>query len=65
LKRGIEWLKANQTEIQVDQRTWKCWRTHSLNHDREQGGARGGPWKQMLMTDAATAFAVLALSSKE
>jgi hypothetical protein len=65
LKRAIEWLKANQTDVQLDQRICKCWRTHSLNHDREHGDARGGPWKQMLMSDAATAFAVLALSSAE
>jgi hypothetical protein len=65
LKRATEWLEANQSDVQIDRHTWKCWRTHSLNHDREHGGARGGPWKQMLMSDAATAFAVLALSSAE
>ncbi len=65
LKNAIAWLKANQTQVQVDQHTWKCWHTLSLNHDREHGGARGGPWKQLLMSDAATAFAVLALSPTE
>ncbi len=65
LKKATEWLKANQTFVQVDQHTWKSWRTYSLNHDREHGGARGGPWKQMLMSDTATAFAVLALSPAE
>jgi hypothetical protein len=65
LHRAIEWLKTNQADVQVDQRTWKYWRTYSLNHDREHDGSRGGPWKQLLMSDAATAFAVLALSSVE
>lgn len=65
LKRATEWLKANQREVRVDQHTWKCWRTYSLNHDREHGGIRGGPWKQLLMSDAATAFAVLALSATD
>jgi hypothetical protein len=60
LVKARRWLEANQKEIRVGE--WKCWRTLSLNHDREQGGAHGGPWKQMLMSDAATAFAVLALS---
>jgi len=32
-----------------------------LNYDREHGGQRGQPWKRMFMSDAATAFAVLAL----
>ncbi len=64
LKRAIEWLKTNQAEIEIDQHTHKCWRTYSLNHDREHGGGRGGPWKQLLMSDAATAFAVLALSEQ-
>ena len=62
LKSALEWLKANQKVIRLDQHNWKCWRAHSLNHDRENGGARGGAWKQMLMSDTATAFAVLALS---
>jgi pimeloyl-ACP methyl ester carboxylesterase len=56
------WLKANQKEVQIDRNVWKCWRTNSLNHDRENGGARGGAWKRLFMSDAATAFAVLALS---
>ena len=30
-------VTANQTEVQIDQHTWKSWRTYSLNHDREHG----------------------------
>jgi len=62
---GIGWLKANQGEVRVGQHVWKCWRTHSLNHDREHGGEHGGEWKQMLMSDMATAFAVLALTGED
>jgi hypothetical protein len=47
---------------QIDQQHWKCWRSYSLNYDRENGGARGEPFKRMVMSDLATAFAVLALS---
>jgi hypothetical protein len=65
LQRATEWLRTNQREVQVDQHTWKSWRTYSLNHDRQHGGARGGPWKDLLMSDTATAFAVLALGSAE
>jgi squalene-hopene/tetraprenyl-beta-curcumene cyclase len=62
LSRAMAWLKANQNEVQVEQHVWKCWRTYSLNHDRDNGGDHGGDWKQLLMSDMATAFAVLALS---
>jgi hypothetical protein len=62
LKRAADWLKANQQECQIDQQRWKCWRSHSLNYDRENGGARGEPWRRMVMSDLATGFAVLALS---
>jgi len=65
LSRAIAWLKANQNEVRIEPHVWKCWRTHSLNHDRENGGAHGGDFKQMLMSDMATAFAVLALSSSD
>jgi squalene-hopene/tetraprenyl-beta-curcumene cyclase len=65
LSRAIAWLKANQNEVRIEQHVWKCWRTHSLNHDRENGGDHGGAWKQMLMSDMATAFAVLALSPSD
>jgi squalene-hopene/tetraprenyl-beta-curcumene cyclase len=63
--RAIEWLKANQNEVRTERHTWKCWRTYSLNHDRDNGGAHGGDWKQLLMSDMATAFAVLALSPSD
>jgi squalene-hopene/tetraprenyl-beta-curcumene cyclase len=65
LNRAIAWLKANQNEVRIERHVWKCWRTYSLNHDRENGGAHGGDWKQMLMSDMATAFAVLALSPSD
>jgi squalene-hopene/tetraprenyl-beta-curcumene cyclase len=61
LGRATEWLKANQKEVRVAQHIWKCWRTYSLNHDQEQGGSHGGEWQKMMMSDLATAFAVLAL----
>ena len=64
LRKARDWLAANQVEIQIDQQHWKCWRTHSLNHDREHGGPRGGPWNRMMMSNLATAFAVLALARK-
>jgi len=61
LKKSTDWLKANQQECQIDQNRWKCWRTYSLNCDREHGGDEGEPWRRMFMSDAATAFAALAL----
>ena len=61
LKRARAWLEANQQECQVDQSRWKCWRTYSLNFDTEHGGENGEPWRRMFMSDAATAFAALAL----
>jgi squalene-hopene/tetraprenyl-beta-curcumene cyclase len=61
VRKGMGWLRESQAEVRVDQHVWWCWRTHSLNHDREHGGPRGGPWKQLLMSDIATAYAVLAL----
>lgn len=61
LKKAMTWLTASQKEVEISQRRWKCWCTHSLNYDRENGGVRGEPWKRMVMSDAATAFAVLAL----
>ncbi len=65
LNRAIAWLKTNQKEVRIGGHVWKCWRAHSLNHDRENGGATGEEWKQMLMSDMATAFAVLALSTTD
>jgi len=65
LKGGLAWLKANQQECQIDQNRWKCWRTYSLNCDREHGGDEGEPWRRMFMSDAATAFAALALLASD
>jgi len=61
LKRATSWLEANQQEWKIDQRHWRCWRTYSLNYDHEHGGDDGEPWRRMFMSDAATAFAALAL----
>jgi hypothetical protein len=61
LKRAVDWLEANQRDCQIDQSHWKCWRTYSLNYDHEHGGDDGEPWRRMFMSDAATAFAALAL----
>jgi hypothetical protein len=61
LKRATDWLEANQRECQIEQSRWKCWRAYSLNHDQEHGGEEGEPWRRMFMSEAATAFAALAL----
>jgi len=61
LKRARAWLEANQQECQIGQSHWKCWRTYSLNYDREHEGDHGEPWRRMFMSDGATAFAALAL----
>lgn len=61
VNKGMQWLKANQQNVQVSQHTWMAWRAHSLNFDREHGGDKGEPWRRMFMSDSATAFAVLAL----
>jgi squalene-hopene/tetraprenyl-beta-curcumene cyclase len=61
VRRGLQWLRASQQDVQVSQRTRSAWPAHSLNFDREHGGERGEPWRRMFMSDAATAFAVLAL----
>jgi hypothetical protein len=61
VRRATDWLEANQREVQIDQSHWKCWRTYSLNYDHEHGGDDGGAWRRMFMSDAATAFAALAL----
>jgi squalene-hopene/tetraprenyl-beta-curcumene cyclase len=65
LKRARSWLEANQRECQIGQNHWNCWRTYSLNVDHEHGGPEGGAWRRMFMSDAATAFAALALLSLE
>jgi squalene-hopene/tetraprenyl-beta-curcumene cyclase len=56
VSRGLRWLSANQGP---------AWRAYSLNFDREHGGEKGEPWRRMFMSDAATAFAVLALSDPD
>ena len=60
---GLRWLKANQQPVEVGDRSWPAWRAHSLNYDREHGGAKGEPWRRLFMSDAATGFASLALIS--
>jgi len=62
LKGAIDWLKANQEECSFDDQLWTCWQTPSLNHARDNGGYQGEPRKSVVMSDMATAFAVLALS---
>lgn len=61
--RGMRWLETNQASVRVEQQAWSAWRAHSLNFDREHGGEKGEPWRRLFMSDAATAFAVLALLS--
>ena len=65
VNRGLRWLRANQQDMQVSQHSWKAWRAHSLNFDREHGGDKGEPWRRMFMSDSATAFAVLALVASD
>jgi squalene-hopene/tetraprenyl-beta-curcumene cyclase len=65
VSRGLQWLRANQQDVQVGQHSWPAWRAHSLNFDREHGGDKGEPWRRMFMTDSATAFAVLALVASD
>ena len=65
LKRARAWLEANQQECQIGPSRWRCWRTFSLNFDTEHGGESGEPWRRMFMSDAATAFAALALLSSD
>lgn len=61
LQQARAWLQANHRAWDIDQHRWDCWRTFSLNHDREHGGDEGDSWPRMFMSDAATAFAALAL----
>jgi squalene-hopene/tetraprenyl-beta-curcumene cyclase len=63
--RGLEWLRVHQLPVRVGDREWAAWRAHSLNYDREHGGARGEAWPRLFMSDTATAFASLALSASE
>ena len=61
--RGLHWLRANQHDVQTESKTYRAWRTYSLNYDREHGGDKGEPLRRMFMSDAATALAVLALTA--
>jgi hypothetical protein len=61
--RGLSWLRTNQRPVRVGDREPPAWRAHSLNYDREHGGEKGEAWRRLFMSDAATAFAVLALTS--
>jgi squalene-hopene/tetraprenyl-beta-curcumene cyclase len=63
VRRGLDWLRSNQGAVDVGDGHWQAWRAHSLNVDREHGGSRGEPWRRLFMSDAATAFAVLALTA--
>ncbi len=65
VRSGVQWLKSHQREIHMDEQTWTAWRAYSLNVDREHGGASGQTWRRLFMSDAATAFAVLALVEVE
>jgi squalene-hopene/tetraprenyl-beta-curcumene cyclase len=65
LSMGLQWLKANQRNVQVGQHEWPAWRAHSLNFDREHGGEKVEPWRRMFMSDSATAFAALALLASD
>jgi squalene-hopene/tetraprenyl-beta-curcumene cyclase len=61
VSKGLQWLRANQHTVQVNQQAWPAWRAYSLNFDREHGGEKGEPWRRMFMSDSATALAALAL----
>jgi hypothetical protein len=63
VSKGRRWLEANQHEVQTESKTYRAWRTYSLNYDREHGGDKGEPLRRMFMSDAATAVAVLALTA--
>jgi squalene-hopene/tetraprenyl-beta-curcumene cyclase len=65
VKKGLRWLRANQQDVEVNQRTLPAWRAHSLNYDREHGGEKGEPVRRLFMSDSATAFAVLALAGSD
>ena len=65
VNKGLQWLRANQRNVQIGETTWTAWRAHSLNFDREHGGEKGEAWRRMFMSDSATAFAVLALVASD
>jgi squalene-hopene/tetraprenyl-beta-curcumene cyclase len=60
---GLQWLRTNQRPVRVGPEQHRAWRAHSLNFNRELGGPKGEPWRRLFMSDAATAFAVLALTN--
>jgi len=62
---GLRWLKAHQQNVQAGDRTYQAWRSYSLNRNREHGGDGGESWRRLFMSDAATAYAVLALVASE
>ena len=61
IKKGQAWLRSHQLAPRHTDPAWSPWRAHSLNFDREHGGAKGEPWRRLFMSDLATAFAALAL----
>jgi hypothetical protein len=74
IRKGVEWLVANQRAVPVPDIPGRGWRSYSLNYDREHGslkydsalnGEKGEPWRRLFMSDTATAFAVLALADSE
>lgn len=65
VRKGLRWLKTNQQDVPAGARMRPAWRAHSLNFDREHGGEKGEPWRRMFMSDAAAAFAVLALAGPD
>lgn len=65
VRKGLQWLRANQHKFQIGEHEWTAWRAHSLNFDREHGGDKGEAWRRLFMSDSATAFAVLALLAAE
>ena len=65
VEKGLEWLRSNQQPVRVSDGEWVAWRAYSLNFDREHGGPKGEPWRRFFMSDAATAFAVLALAASD
>ncbi|HKS91304.1 MAG TPA: hypothetical protein VJQ83_05195 [Tepidiformaceae bacterium] len=74
VRKGIQWLEANQHALPVPDVPGRGWQTYSLNYDREHGslhydsalrGEKGEPWRRLFMSDTATAFAILALADSE
>ena len=61
IRKGQAWLRTHQSAARENDPSWAPWRAHSLNFDREHGGAKGEPWRRLFMSDLATAFAALAL----